>query len=121
MSEHGYNGFQNYATWVTKCWLDNDESGFVEHNLREIWEQTRSYHPDYEFEESKSDTIYEFATSLENYHDERLRNNFPMLYDNANVFADLFNHQYFTIDWQELAETYFDDFMENEEDIEATE
>ena len=120
MSEHGYNGFRNYGTWVTKSWLDNDESKFVEHTLRQVWKLTRFYHPDYEFEESKSDVIHEFSISLENYHDDRLRDDFPMLYQNANVFADLFNHQYFQIDWQELAETYFDDFMENESDIEAT-
>lgn len=92
----GYNGWKNYATWCVKLWLDN------EHGLYLDMVELAKVHGD----------VYELSKAIENYVRELVPNTEP------SMFTDLLGAQLDSVDWYEIAEHYFEEFHEEEEDDE---
>ena len=81
-----YNGWRNYETWVTKLWIDNDQSE------EEYWlEEAERY--------SKASDL---AERLKDYHQDLM----PAL---VGVYADLLQAACSAVDWYEIAEAIMAD------------
>ena len=93
MENQKYNGWNNYQTWVTALWIDNDYGSYQ--YRCELVEQVKEEHEDEEEQENC------LASSLKNWIEEQ-----NPLADDASVFADLLNSALSEIDWQEIAENF---------------
>lgn len=93
MENKKYNGWNNYQTWVTALWIDND---YVSYQYRcELVERVKEEH---EEEEERQNCL---ALSLKDWLEEQ-----NPLADNANVFVDLLNFALSEVDWDEIAENF---------------
>lgn len=106
-----YNGWSNYETWVTKLWLDNEQSSYVEWTERA--EQT--------VRDADGDTdtaVYKLAEELK----DEISNSSEI--PEYGLFADLLNAALSEVDWQEIAQAYVGDvdmseYEQETEDVDA--
>jgi hypothetical protein len=104
-----YNGWTNYATWVTKLWMDNEQSS------QEYWSEraeeiAREAEPgEYDWETRDEMAVRALAEELENEHDERAGE----LVGNASVFADLLGHAMGGINWREIANSLLFEILQD--------
>lgn len=96
--EKGYNGWENYETWATKLWLDNEEWAY-----NDVTEQANEH-----VELSLGD--YEFSNWLQDYVDTHMINGETESV--AGLAADLLNSAVSEIDWFEIAKSFLDEAKE---------
>ena len=93
MEHQKYNGWNNYETWVTALWIDNDY-GTYQHRC-ELVEQVKEEQED---EDGRENCL---ASNLKDWLEDQ-----NPLADNANVFTDLLNSALSKIDWHEIAANF---------------
>ncbi|MEM8723111.1 MAG: hypothetical protein AAGE84_28140 [Cyanobacteria bacterium P01_G01_bin.39] len=93
MENKKYNGWNNYETWLTALWIDND-CGSYQYRC-ELVEQVTEEH------EENSDRENCLASSLK----EWIESQNPLA-ENANLFTDLLNSALSMVDWDEIAENF---------------
>ena len=93
MNNKKYNGWNNYETWVTALWIDNDYDSYQ--YRCELVEQVRKEHS----EKDKRENC--LASTLKDWIESQ-----NPLADNADLFTDLLNSALAEIDWQEIAENF---------------
>jgi hypothetical protein len=99
MCNEKYNGWSNYETWVTALWMDNDEGS------QSYWAE----------QAEDVESIHDLADMMEQEHETIMEElNFPT----NGVYTDLLGHANGMIDWYEIAEHYFDEYHEDEEEEE---
>ena len=88
-----YQGWQNYETWATALWIDNEQNSY----------QHRCHLTDIAQEEDleKDKRIVSLANSLK----EWIESANPLA-ESANLFSDLLQSALSEIDWQEIAENF---------------
>jgi len=89
-----YNGWINYETWNVALWLDNEQGSYDE--CRDMARNARD--------------VYDLAKRLEAFVEEFK----PDL--GASMFSDLLSAALNEVDWQEIAEHYWTDTHEDEEE-----
>lgn len=98
MTKEKYNGWNNYETWNTKLWLDNDEGTYS--YMIETANDFINKEP-YEFGEFIKDYIYGLQ-------DQEKQADF-------GLFTDLLNSALQEVDWTEIAESYLEEVKEEDE------
>lgn len=93
-----YNGYANYETWACKLYIDNDQ--YTQECYREMCLQAYE-----ENDNNKNLTI----DCIKNYLESELEENKP---ETTGMYADLLNSAIGNIDTWEVAETLFNDFVE---------
>lgn len=93
MSDRQYSGWANYETWAVALWLGNELATYEE--LRVLTQRARS----------KED----LASSVKSFVEEMTS------LDEASLRADLLSAAVAEVDWYELADHYWEDFVEGEE------
>lgn len=93
MKDKKYNGWNNYETWVSALWIDNEYSSYQ--YRCELVKQVIEEHEDKEKQESC------LALSLKDWIESQ-----NPLTDSASLFTDLLNSALSEIDWQEIAENF---------------
>lgn len=93
MNNKKYNGWNNYQTWVTALWIDNDYGSYQ--YRCELVKQVRNEHSE------ESDRAYCLASTLKGWIESQ-----NPLAENADLFTDLLNAALAEIDWQEIAENF---------------
>lgn len=103
MSEK-YNGWTNYETWNAALWMGNNDGdhGYWSAEASEYYENA---------EASKSFTKVEQATldlsaAMKAQFEDLAEQWMP---DQASMFADFINASLSSVNWHEIAETYFSD------------
>jgi len=91
-----YNGYVNYQTWVVSLWLDNDYVSYIYYTERA--QELLDEHGD------KCKACSELAAEIERHHE----NHNPLLED-ASVYTDLMGHALGAINWQAVAQSFFED------------
>jgi len=102
-----YNGWQNYETWATSRWLNNDEATC--NHCRGLARAATQDAPNCEQARDQIWTADEakkflLADRLREYVEEM-----NPLTDEATLFTDLLNAAISEINWHEIAETFLDD------------
>ena len=93
MNNKKYNGWNNYQTWATALWIDNDYGSYQ--YRCELVERVKEEH---EEEEERQNCL---AIILKDWIEEQ-----NPLVDSASLFTDLLNSALSDIDWQEIAENF---------------
>ena len=93
MNDKKYNGWNNYQTWLTALWIDNDYSSYQ--YRCELVEQVKQEHED----ENKRENC--LSSNLKDWIESQ-----NPLVDSASLFTDLLNSALSEIDWQEIAENF---------------
>ena len=91
MTKKEYNGYYNYETWLTALWIDNDQG--LQEEVNEL--ASRAHSP------------YALANTLEDFIGEL--NPAPQ----AGLFSDFINSCLSEVNWEELAETYYEENHES--------
>lgn len=96
MSEAGYNGHTNWATYTIANWLNNqeDENSKWTERAKELLEEK---------EYNKSDAISELADELEKDWEDKLA---ETGHDEGPLY-DFMHSELNVVDWQDIAESYF--------------
>lgn len=112
MSERGYNGWTNYATWCVHLWLDNDGG------LQRFWHETAAecYNTCHGKDNAWDNAINMIAERLKHeievfqhpYHGRFLAN--PL---EADMFCDLLDSALSEVNYREIAESFLDDLEES--------
>jgi len=97
MNQDEYNGWTNYETWVAALWMQND-SGSCDYYA----EITNEY-----------DSVYDLSKALQ---DEFEENN-PL--PESGVYADLMTAAISEINFYEIAEHFWEDYKEVDEEEEG--
>lgn len=93
MPDKTYNGYTNYETWNVALWIDNDQGE------QEYWiEQTR-----------QAKNVYELEAILKEYHNQ----NMPEV---RGTYADLLQAALDSVNWMEIAENFWEEYREDEEE-----
>lgn len=93
MNHKKYNGWNNYQTWVTALWIDNDYDSYL--YRCELAEEVKEEHED---EDEREDCL---AVSLKDWIESQ-----NPLAESASLFTDLINSALSEVDWQEIAENF---------------
>ena len=93
MNNKKYNGWNNYETWATALWIDNDY-GSYQHRC-ELVARAKEEHED---EEERQDCL---ASNLKDW----IESQNPLI-EYASLFTDLLNSALSEVDWQEIAENF---------------
>lgn len=93
MKDNKYNGWNNYETWLTALWIDNDYSSYQ--YRCELAEQVKEEHKEKDEQESC------LASNLKDWIE--LQN---PLAESASLFSDLLNSALSEVDWREIAENF---------------
>ena len=89
-----YNGWSNYETWNVALWLDNEQGSYDE--ARDMARRARSEH---DLAGQLKDWVHEMAPDL-----------------GASMFADLLGAALSEVDWYEIAEHYYEETHQDEEE-----
>jgi hypothetical protein len=89
-----YNGWKNNETWAVNLWLTNDEAS--ESEVRRLT--------------ADADDLAGLSASLKDYVEEGAPDLGPCLY------SDLLGAALSEVDWYEIAEHYWEDFRDKDED-----
>ena len=106
--ESGYNGWQNYETWVVNLWLSNDQ-GTYEHwrgLAREAWHDAEATDIFTRAEVARNDLAKHLKNEIEEY------NPCP----EAALYSDLLNAALSEINWYEVADAFLEAIPDEEED-----
>lgn len=95
-----YNGWSNYATWVVKLWIDNDQGS--QERWQERARECLQDAIDSDESEPKAAAASTLARELESDHDESA----PEV---SGVFSDLLTHALGLVDWHEIAQNMLSD------------
>jgi hypothetical protein len=93
-----YNGWSSWATWNCKLWLDNEESD------ARYWQFKAEQHA----KRYGKENPHLLADELKEHHEQQM----PEL---SGIFADLLNAAFSEINWQEIAESFLNDAVEEME------
>jgi hypothetical protein len=88
-----YNGWNNYETWVSALWIDNDYSSYQ--YRCELLEQVKQEQVN---EDERENCL---ASNLKDWIESQ-----NPLTDTASLFTDLLNSALSEVDWQEIAENF---------------
>jgi hypothetical protein len=104
-----YNGYTNKPTWTIALWLDNDEGSqsFVVETASDYLEAN-----DWQRESAQ----YHMARWLEEYVDE-LRDSLFNGSEPTSMFSDLLSFSIAWVDWDELAEGYVSQAIEDHDEL----
>ena len=112
---HEYSGYTNKPTWLISLWIDNDEGS---HNYVNELAQNCLINNDHEEEANKDikEQIKELSTNdladlLEDMHSEQAHE----LLGSASVFTDLMRFVLAYVNWNEVAQGYIEQALENME------
>lgn len=101
-----YNGWSNYATWVVKLWIDNEDvsMGYWWEAAQQTWEDAKA-DDSYPSQTKEQSFLCRFADRLKEEYEE----DHPTTH---GVFADLLTYALGQVNWYEIAEHYVDDVKE---------
>jgi hypothetical protein len=107
MEEKKYNGWKNYETWAVVLWLENEQAS------AEYWREQAEEHcrtaPRCRQVLQGYWSAEEAATfNLADQIKEELENASPL--PDAGLFTDLLNAALWEVDWQEVAESFLEEF-----------
>jgi len=91
-----YNGWSNYQTWVTSLWMDNDEGSYS------YWVE----------QAEDAESVRDLADRMQSEHETAMYD----LVGVTGVFSDLLGHAVEMVDWYEIAQHYFEEYHEEEND-----
>ena len=97
-TSESYCGWSNYDTWNFKLWLDNEQ------NTREMVLNVVKFASKMD---KKSDAIHYIQKFLEDYANE----NAPKL--NNGFYSDVLNASIRSVNYYQIADAYFYDYLEN--------
>lgn len=97
MEQKEYNGWHNYETWLVNLWLTNDSCSY------DYWVEVTN----------ESENIHELSERIKDEIEE-----FNPLNDKADLYADLMSAAISEVNFYEIAESFWDDFKEIEEEEE---
>lgn len=93
MNDKEYNGWNNYETWLTALWIDNDYSSYQ--YRCELLEQVKAEHQDKHKRENC------LASNLRDWIESQ-----NPITESSSLFTDLINSALSEVDWQEIAENF---------------
>ena len=99
--EKGYQGWENYPTWVVKLWLDNDEGTY--NHMRELTKDAKEKgkkEPGHVFTETEA-TLYYLEDAIKNFVEE-------MTEIKAGMASDLLGWAIGEVNFKEIAEAYLE-------------
>jgi len=98
-TENAYNGWSNYDTWNFKLWLDNDETsqGMTYNLIKDAIKKSKK----------QADAVHYIRTFLEQYALE----NAPQLEN--GFYSDVLNASIRSVNYYQIADAYFFDYLEN--------
>lgn len=108
-----YNGFKNYPTWNLKLWIDNESSlyrvpvGMLEQIAQSHDDATR---PDYFTREEA--IRFDLAKQVQEWAEEQFLDPVTEANGPAGPHTDILRWGWSHIDWQEIAQSYMDDYPE---------
>jgi hypothetical protein len=91
MSE--YNGYTNYETWNVALWIDNEQYS------QEYWRE----------QAENAESIHDLEEELKQYFQDEM----PVV---TGTYADLLQSALDNVNWRELAEMYFNEAHEEDEE-----
>lgn len=94
--EQGYNGWENYETWVVKLWLDNEEPSYC-------WAHEQAA----QVLSEEGDT-WQLAERIK----DELEAGIPEV---TGLWADLLRHGFDRVNWDEIAAAYIEEEKEEQE------
>lgn len=95
----GYNGWNNYETWMIALWMDNSPGD--QEFWREVAEDCIGHNP-----EDQDDQLYDLSKRLEDHWRESIPESVE------GVWLDCINSTLSEVDWREIAEHILDDVRE---------
>ena len=104
MTDDRYNGWTNYETWCVKLWIDNDQS-MQEMYIERAGELLRNPERGEGFARAPSHSLA-----------DQMRLDFEEATPEFgnNVFSDLLNSALSSVNWNEIAEAFVEDAMEED-------
>ena len=111
MSE--YNGWSNYATWVVKLWLDNEEYPYdtITERAREAWAESED--EDTEATPGSLTRVEVASRTMSRGLREWVEDEFTLPTD--GLAGDLMGSALDDVDWDEIATAYIEDVKEEED------
>ena len=102
-----YNGWTNYETWNWKLWIDNDQGSY------EYWREVtadcvENAEPRFEWLDKRAEAVNNLADRLQEYCEDSAESVIP----ESGPFADIFGAALQNINWQEIAITMVDEYLE---------
>lgn len=88
-----YNGYTNYETWAVALWIDNEEGSY------NYWRERTQ----------EAESIHELEDMLKDEHEE----NMPEV---TGIYSDLLQAALDSVNWYEIAENYWKEYREEEEE-----
>lgn len=92
MNHNEYNGYYNFETWNVALWIDNDEG--LQDEVNRMARQNKSA---YNLEDELKDFIEEMKPEV------------------SGMWADLLNAAISEVNWQEMAENYYQEAHEDDD------
>jgi hypothetical protein len=98
-TSESYNGWSNYDTWNFKLWLDNDETsqGMTYNLIKDAIKKSKK----------QADAVHYIRTFLEQHALE----NAPQLEN--GFYSDVLNASIRSVNYYQIADAYFFDYLEN--------
>jgi hypothetical protein len=93
MNDKKYNGWNNYETWLTALWIDNEYDSYQ--YRCELVEEVIEEHED---EDERKNCL---ASSLKDWIESQ-----NPITESASLFTDLLNSALSEVDWQEIVENF---------------
>ena len=99
-TSESYNGWSNYDTWCFKLWLDNEQNTqeMVNNFIKSVYNKNLI---------KNAYAINEIRTFLEQYAEE----NAPKLEN--GFYSDVLNASIRSVNYYQIADAYFFDYLEN--------
>jgi hypothetical protein len=99
-----YQGWSNYETWDYMLWLSNNEGDYdlVNENLIAFYKQAKTI----KHRTREQITIQNLANWLEGY----IQEGYPLPDSGHGVYSDLLNNAVGSIDYHEIATSWFNDY-----------
>lgn len=109
MSEKGYNGYSNYATWLVNLHLSNDEGTY--NYVNELAQNAVDSAESDKYTTKKENAIQILSGSLKDMIEED-----NPLADKSNLYSDMLQAIIDEADYYEIAELWLEDFEIAEEE-----
>jgi len=101
-----YNGWSNYPTWVVNLWASNDEGAYrywIE-QTREAWDTSEASRHLTRSQEA----VRRLEGLIRDQHEEQAAD----ALETASVYADLMSWSLQSVNWEEIAEHWLEDTIE---------
>ena len=99
MERNEYNGWTNYATWLTHLWIDNDTALYT--SLRDLMETYVDNARSLRVRDARDKALRQSAELLEDWFTNEAG---VLTEERPGLFTDILNAHARKVDWDEIAE-----------------